>query len=126
MALVADTRMIANCWLRPGNTSSANNVQAFLANTMRRLGSKHVSLLRADSGFSDSVFLEHLDDQQMHYVIALRQNQPLQRALVDAAGWWVLQDENGKAVEGIELTRFFLSDQYLEQATLGDRGTSAY
>jgi len=106
MAFVADTRMIANCWLRPGNSSSANNVQAFLANTLHRLGGKHVSLLRADSGFSDSAFLDHLEGRQMHYVIALRQHQPLQRALVDVDGWWVLQDENGKDVDGIELTRF--------------------
>lgn len=106
MAFVADTRMIANCWLRPGNSSSANNVQAFLSNTVHRLGGKHVSLLRADSGFSDSAFLDHLDQQQMHHIIALRQNQPLQRALVSADGWWVLQDEQGEAVEGIELTRF--------------------
>lgn len=106
MAFVADTRMIANCWLRPGNSSSANNVQAFLANTLHRLGGKQVSLLRADSGFSDSAFLDDLDQRQMHYVIALRQNQPLQRALVNADGWWVLQDEQGQAVEGIELTRF--------------------
>ena len=106
MAFVADTRMIANCWLRPGNSSSAHNVQGFLANTLHRLGGKHVSLLRADSGFSDSAFLDHLDQQQLHHIIALRQNQPLQRALVDADGWWVLQDEQGKPVEGIELTRF--------------------
>ena len=106
MAFVADTRMIANCWLRPGNSSSANNVQAFLANTLHRLGDKHVSLLRADSGFSDSAFLDQLDQQQMHHVIALRQNQPLQRALVNAQGWWVLHDAQGKPVEGIELTRF--------------------
>ena len=26
MAFVADLRMIANCWLRSGNSSSANNV----------------------------------------------------------------------------------------------------
>ena len=76
MAFFADTRMIANCWLRPGNSSSANNVQAFLANTLHRVGGKHVSLLRADSGFGDSAFLDHLEPQQMHYVIALRQNQP--------------------------------------------------
>jgi hypothetical protein len=88
MAFVADTRMIANCWLRPGNSSSANNVQAFLANTRHRLGDKQVSLLRADSGFSDSVFIDYLDEQQLHHIIALRQNEPLQRALV----WWVLQD----------------------------------
>lgn len=106
MAFVADTRMIANCWLHPGNSSSANNVQAFLANTLHRLGDKHVSLLRADSGFSDSTFLDHLDQQQMHHIIALRQNQPLQRALISANGWWVLQDEHGKPVEGIKLTRF--------------------
>lgn len=106
MAFVADVRMIANCWLRPGNSSSANNAQGFLANTLHRLGDKRVSLLRADSGFCDSAFLDHLDQQQMHYIIALRQNQPLQRALVNAEGWWVLQDEQGKPVEGIELTRF--------------------
>ena len=106
MAFVADTRMIANCWLRPGNSSSANNVQAFLANTRHRLGDKRVSLLRADSGFCDSAFLDHLDQQQLHHIIALRQNQPLQRALVNAKGWWGLQDERGKPVEGIELTRF--------------------
>ena len=106
MAFVADTRMVANCWLRPGNTSSANNVQAFLANTLHRLGDKHVSLLRADSGFSDNAFLEQLEQQAMHYVVALRQNQPLQRALVDAPGWWGLLDKEGKSVEGIELTRF--------------------
>jgi hypothetical protein len=86
MAFVADTRMIANCWLRPGNSSSANNVQAFLANTLHRLGDKHVSLLRADSGFSDSAFLDHLDEQRMHHIIALRQMQPLQRALVTRVG----------------------------------------
>ena len=44
MAFVADTRMITNCCLRRGNSSSANNVQAFLANTLHRLGNQHVSL----------------------------------------------------------------------------------
>jgi DNA-directed RNA polymerase subunit L len=101
--------MIANCWLRPGNSSSANNVQSFLASSRHRLGDKQVSLLRADSGFGDSAFLDYLDQQQLHHIIALRLNQPLQRALVNAEGWWVLQDEHGKpieGVEGIELTRF--------------------
>ena len=106
MAFVADTRMIANCWLRPGNSSPANNVQAFLANTLHRPGGKRVCLLRADSGFSDSAFLDHLDQQQLHHIIAQRMNQPLQRALVSAEGWWVLHDEKGKPVEGIELIRF--------------------
>jgi hypothetical protein len=43
MAFVADTRMIANCWLRPGNTSSANNVSAFLDSTLNNLAGKHIA-----------------------------------------------------------------------------------
>ena len=106
MAFVADTRMIANCWLRPGNSTSANNVQGFLANTLHRLGNQKVALLRADSGFADKAFLDDLESQKLHYIIALRQNQPLQVALVDAQGWWPLVDEQGHRVEGIELCRF--------------------
>ena len=99
MAFVSDTRMVANCWLRPGNSHTANNVQAFLDNTLDKLGGKRVSLLRADSGFCDHAFLEELAQKKLHHIIALRLNQPLQRALVDQCGWWTLDD-------GIELTSF--------------------
>jgi Transposase DDE domain group 1 len=100
MAFVADTRMIANCWLRPGNSSSANNVQAFLANTLHHVGGNHVSLLRADSGFSDSAFLDHLEPQQMHYVIALRQNQPtnLSGACIAAARTARTESKNSNTI----------------------------
>ena len=66
MAFVSETRMIANCWLRPGNTSSANNVQGFLSNTPERLGTKRIALLRGDSGFSDNAFIEHLELEKLH------------------------------------------------------------
>ena len=92
MAFVADTRMIANCWLRPGNTQSAHNVRGFLDSTLDRLGDKQVALLRADSGFSDQAFLQDLEHKKLHHVIALRLNQPLQRALVESSGWWMLDD----------------------------------
>ena len=43
-------------------------------------------------------------------MIALRQTQPMQKALVDASqqgrGWWALMDDKGKPVTGIEPTRF--------------------
>ena len=83
MAFVADTRMVANLWLRPGDSHSANNVLAFLDDSLNKLGDKRVALLRADSGFSDQVFLNDLDQRNTHYLIALRLNQPLQSALVD-------------------------------------------
>jgi hypothetical protein len=47
--------------------------------------------LRGDSGFSDNAFLTHLEEQKLHYIIALGQTAPLQRALVKASlegkGW---------------------------------------
>jgi len=99
MAFVVDMRMVANLWLRPGNSHSANNVLAFLDDSLDKLGGKRVALLRADSGFSDQAFLNELDQRCMHYLIALRLNQPLQRALVEHKGWWVLDD-------GLEIAAF--------------------
>ncbi len=61
LAFVADVRMVANCWLRPGNSHTANNARAFLDNTLDKLGGKRVALLRADSGFCDNAFIEELE-----------------------------------------------------------------
>ena len=108
MAFVADVRMIANVWLRPGNTGSANNVINFLHATRANLAGKAIGLLRADSGFCEDGFLTHLEGERINYIIALKLNQPLQRALVRVAqgtqgtqntktsppplGWWALDD----------------------------------
>ena len=82
MAFVADVRMIANVWLRPGNTGSANNVIDFSHVTRANLAGKAIGLLRADSGFCEDGFLTHLEGERINYIIALKLNQPLQRALV--------------------------------------------
>ena len=99
MAFVADTRMVANFWLRSGNSSSANNAQAFLASTLEHLGGKKVGLIRADSGFCERGFLAELEERNLSYIVALKLNPPLQRALVAAEGWWQLDD-------GIQLCSF--------------------
>jgi hypothetical protein len=99
MAFVADTRMVANLWLRPGNSHTANNSISFLQASLDRLGGKRVELLRADSGFSDDGFLRDLERRGLHYIVAARLQQPLQRALAAQKGWWTLDD-------GIELVSF--------------------
>lgn len=78
MAFVADARMITNFWLRPDNSCSANNVRVFLDDTLDNLGRKRVALFRADSGFCEEAFLDDLDQRNLHYLIVLRLNQPLQ------------------------------------------------
>ena len=63
------------------------------------MGNKRVSLLRADSNFSDNRFLDHLEEQGLNYIIALKQHAPLHKALIDAQGWWLID-------EGIDLVSF--------------------
>ncbi|MHB8254122.1 MAG: transposase [Acidiferrobacter sp.] len=89
MVFISDVRMIAHCWLRPGNSHTANNASAFLDNTLENFGGKRIALLRADNGFCDQAFLQKLEQKELHHVIALRLNQPLQRALVESPGWWM-------------------------------------
>lgn len=92
MAFVADCRMLANVWLRPGNTGSANNAISFLQSSLENLGTKRVGLLRADSGFCDNAFLSHLEQSKLPYTVAMRLTHPLQQQLVNAQ-WWPLQSQ---------------------------------
>ena len=97
LAFVAEARMVANFWLRPGHAHSANNILQFLESTLHHLGDKIVGLLRADSGFFDETVLSFLEDKGIAYIVAARLTQPLQRALYHATGWWALEP-------GLELT----------------------
>jgi hypothetical protein len=51
IAFVNDVRLIANMWLRSGDSSSANNFLNFLEDTLAKCGDKKVGLIRLDSGF---------------------------------------------------------------------------
>lgn len=118
MSFVADTRMLANVWLRPGNAHTANNAIGFLQSSIQNLGAdKRVGLVRADSGFCENEFLAHLENERLRYAVALKMVQPLQHRLANAQ-WWPLQetDESGKStkeVPGIELCEFeYQSDSW--------------
>jgi hypothetical protein len=97
LAFVAEARVVANFWLRPGNTHSANNVLQFLEATLHHLGDIAVGLLRADSGFFEDAFLTALEAKRIAYVVAARLTPPLQRALYQATDWWAV-------APGLELT----------------------
>jgi hypothetical protein len=109
LAFVAEARMVANFWLRPGNTHSANNVLQFLEATLHHLGDIAVGLLRADSGFFEEAFLAVLEAQRIAYIIAARLTPPLQRALYQATDWWAL-------APGLELTEITYQAQTWSRA----------
>ena len=96
LAFVNDLKLVANFWLRSGDTSSANNFKAFLEDTFRKLGDKKVGLVRLDSGFYSKTVLEYLESITLDYLVAVRFYIPIQKMISLKQNWLYLD-------EGIEL-----------------------
>ena len=84
--------MIANYWLRPGNTSASTNYLAFLEDTLSRLHGKTVGLVRMDSGFFAKDILDHLEERKLRYIIACRFNNRIKFSLTHEKVWTEIAD----------------------------------
>lgn len=91
LAFVAECRMVANFWLRPGDAHTANNALQFIESTLHHLGGKVVGLFRADSGFYDAAILRLLEDKKIDYIVSAKLTQALQQAILRDASWWALE-----------------------------------
>lgn len=87
LAFVADLRMIANFWLRPGNTSASTNYLPFLDDTLSKLSGKKVGLVRMDSGFFSGQIMSYLESKAMNYIIACRFNNRIKQQLANQGKW---------------------------------------
>lgn len=97
MAFIADIRMVANAWMRPGNTSSSNNARHFIEETFRIIDKARIGLIRADSGFFGEKFLKYLDSMILNYIVAVRTNAILKQQILEKTNWALIED-------GIEVT----------------------
>ena len=92
LAFVSDVRMIANYWLRPGNTSASTNYLSFLEDTLSRLQDKRVGLIRMDSSFFSGNILGYLEQRQLSYIIACRLNNRIKYSLTYEKTWVEVAD----------------------------------
>lgn len=92
IAFVNDVKLVANLWLRSGDSSSANNFLSFLEDTLSKLKNKKVSLIRLDSGFFQKNILDYLEQTPRNYIVAAKFTHPIQR-LIDSQTHWMLLDE---------------------------------
>lgn len=73
IAFVSQTRMVANAWLRPGNTAASSNCVEFMRETFdEALDGVKVGLVRADSGFYADSILSALEERGLPYIIAAK------------------------------------------------------
>jgi hypothetical protein len=92
IAFVNDLKMVANFWLRSGNSSSANNFVGFLEDTLSVFGDKKVGLLRLDSGFFSKDIMDYLEQKQLKYIVAAKFTHPIQH-LIDKQDFWIQVDD---------------------------------
>ena len=97
MAFVADLKMVANFWLRSGNSSASDNFVSFLSDTLDNLQGKNISLLRLDSGFHSQQVLEFVESKAINYIVAARFYEPIQHTISGIKRW-------GKLDEGIDVS----------------------
>jgi hypothetical protein len=103
MAFIHECRMVANLWLRPGDSYTTNNFLGFLEDTLAKLAGKTVGLIRADSGFYSKEIFDYLENgraEPIKYVIATRFYTPIKRALAHHQTWLKL----GEGIEIAETT----------------------
>jgi hypothetical protein len=88
LAVLEEAKLVAGFWLRPGNTSCANNVVAFTLDVLGNLP-KHIRLrlVRADSGFCVAEWLDLLEQQGLLYIVVAKLLAPLQRLLKKDLIW---------------------------------------
>jgi Transposase DDE domain group 1 len=92
MAFVADCRMIANFWLRPGDSYTTNNFLNFLEDTLSKIADKTVGLIRADSGFYGKDIFEYMESKPLNYIVAGKFYQPIKWKLANHKTWLTLDD----------------------------------
>lgn len=100
MAFVAETRMVVNAWMRPGNTVALSSSKTFLDETFEILDKKRVGLLRADSGFFADDLLKYFEAKNLNYITAVKLFAPIKREL-GASKKWISVD---KGIEICEWT----------------------
>ena len=99
--------MVANAWLRSGDSTDINNIENFLDETLNiALKDKKIGLVKADSGFYSNRFLEYLEQKNLNYIVAVKFYQNIQREIGIIKDWIEI-------TKGLEVANFYFKlDSY--------------
>lgn len=88
LAVLEEPKLVANFWLRAGNSRCDNNVVAFTLEVLASLPAHvRVRVVRADAGFCEARWLELLESQRLEYIVAARLAEPLARLCRQDTRW---------------------------------------
>ena len=102
IAALAESKLIANYWLRSGNAACVNGAAEFLRATLAGLPSHiRLGLVRADGGFAHESFLNAAEDLGLKYVVVARLTQPIQSLCRHQDEQWQKTEIDGLEVQEV-------------------------
>jgi len=88
LAVIAEAKLVAGFWLRPGNSRCDNNAVGFLQELLARLPQWfRIRLVRADSGFCYEPLLGLLEARFLSYIVVARLYAPVRRLIRQMTQW---------------------------------------
>lgn len=102
LAALAEVPLVANFWLRPGNTACVSSAEVFLSDTLARLPpGVRISLVRADSGFCSEKMITRLEASGLAYVMTAALRSPVQALCRHEESAWTATEVPGLAVQEV-------------------------
>ena len=106
IAGLAEAKVIANYWLRPGNTACVNGAAEFLRQTVSGLPPHiRIGLVRGDAGFGDARVQEACEALGLKFIFATRLTQKVQLRCRHDEAQWQATEVPGIAVQDVEVDR---------------------
>src|SRR5208337_2290338 len=100
LAMLSEVRLVANFWLRPGNSSCANNIQSFFLDLWENLPRHlHLRVVRADSGFCLGALFMLWETLRLKFVVAARLTRPLQGLIKKETSWQATEIQGTEVAE---------------------------
>jgi Transposase DDE domain group 1 len=100
LAVLSEVRLVAGFWLRPGNSSCANNAVSFFLDFWNYWPSHlRLRVVRADSGFCVSPLLRLWEQLGLKFIVVARLTRPLQRVIGKQTCWEATEVEGTEVAE---------------------------
>jgi len=104
IAGLAEAKLIANYWLRPGNTACVNGAAEFLRQTVTTLPQHiRIGLVRGDAGFGDASVQNACEALGLKFIFVAKLTQKVQALCRHADEHWQATEGPGLSVQEVEL-----------------------
>ncbi|MBN1288347.1 MAG: IS1380 family transposase [Actinobacteria bacterium] len=101
-AVLFESRIIANLWLRSGDTSDLTGIEQFMDETLGRIpDGVNIERIRADSGFHSERAYSYFEERGLYYAVYVRMDPRIQRKIASVSDWLPVDGDPSREVADI-------------------------